>query len=259
MTDTETSTITIPEHLHGYTGVAFGGYVAGVLAARAAAKDVRVDFRRPVPTGQPVRIAATPDGGCALTDGEHLLAAAVPVPAPDAAPTPTASVPHPPAGGGVPEPPSWAEAVAAAEAYRAAPPDGQSDCFGCGLDRTPATGLRQHCGAVPGRELVATAWIPGHELGSVDGLLPSELLWGALDCPGNAVGRLLDGRPAGAVTAALSARLLRPVRTGERLISYSWMLSSAERKYGAGTAVATAEGELCATAEALWVVPRPAG
>ncbi|WP_030192354.1 PaaI family thioesterase [Streptomyces sp. NRRL S-87] len=243
MTDIET--LTIPEHLHGYTGVAFGGYVAGVLAGRATARDVRVDFRRPVPTGLPVRLAATPEGGCALTDGDLLLAAAVPT-GPDG---PALQVP---------EAPSWSEAEAAAEAYRAAPPDGQTDCFGCGLDRTPATGLRQHCGAVPGRALVATAWTPGAALADPDGLLPPELVWGALDCPGNAAGRLLDGRPAGAVTAALGARLLRPVRAGERLVSFAWLLSSAERKYGVGTAVATAEGELCATAEALWVVPRTA-
>ncbi|WP_030757630.1 MULTISPECIES: hotdog fold domain-containing protein [unclassified Streptomyces] len=239
MSDFET--ITVPERLHGYPGVAFGGYVAGVLATRAAAKDVRVDFRRPVPTGAPVRLAATAEGGCELTDGELLLAAATPVEAP-AAPCPEA--------------PSWDRAVEAAEAFRSDPPDGQADCFGCGLDRTPATGLRLHCGTVPGRELVAAAWTPAPELGGPDGLLPPELVWGALDCPGNAAGRLLDGRRAGAVTAALGARLLRPVPVGEGLVSYAWMLTSTGRKYTVGTALATADGELCAVAEALWVEPR---
>ncbi|KOU24430.1 hotdog fold domain-containing protein [Streptomyces sp. WM6368] len=239
MSDFET--ITVPERLHGYPGVAFGGYVAGVLASRAAAKDVRVDFRRPVPTGAPVHLAATADGGCELTAGELLLAVASPAGAP-------------PADG--PEAPSWDRAVAAAEAFRADPPDGQADCFGCGLDRTPATGLRLHCGTVPGRELVAAAWTPAPELGGADGLLPPELVWGALDCPGNAAGRLLDGRGAGAVTAALGARLMRPVPVGEGLVSYAWMLSSAGRKYTVGTALATADGELCAVGEALWVEPR---
>lgn len=240
MSDFET--ITVPERLHGYPGVAFGGYVAGVLAGRAAAKAVRVDFRRPVPTGVPVRLTGTPDGGCELTDGELPLAVATPAdsPGPDA-----------------PAAPSWEQAVAAAEAYRAAPPDGLVDCFGCGLDRTAATGLRLHCGPVPGRELVATAWAPGAELGGPDGLLPPELVWGALDCPGNAAGRLLEGRRAGAVTAALTARLLRPVPLGEGLVSYAWMLSASGRKYTVGTALATADGELCAVAEALWVEPRP--
>ncbi|MEV7557246.1 hotdog fold domain-containing protein [Streptomyces sp. NPDC089795] len=239
MSDFET--ITVPERLHGYPGVAFGGYVAGVLAARASAKDVRVDFRRPVPTGAPVRLAVTADGGCELTDGELMLAVATPAEAPAAQ---------------GPEAPSWDRAVAAAEAFRADPPDGQADCFGCGLERTPATGLRLHCGTVPGRELVAAAWTPAPALGGPDGLLPPELVWGALDCPGNAAGRLLDGRRAGAVTAALGARLLRPVPVGEGLVSYAWMLSSSGRKYTVGTALATADGELCAVAEALWVEPR---
>lgn len=242
MTDFET--ITVPDHLCGYPGVAFGGYVAGVLAGRAAAKTVRVDFRRPVPTGTPVLLTGTAGGGAELTSGELLLAAATP------------AGPHTdPAG--VPDAPSWAAASAAAEAYRAAPPDGSADCFGCGLDRTPATGLRQHCGLVPGREdMVATAWTPSPELAGPDGLLPPELVWGSLDCPGNAAGRLLDGRPAGAVTAALTARLLRPVPVGEGLVTYSWLLGSEGRKYTAGTALATASGDLCAYAEALWVQPR---
>ncbi|MFE2167506.1 hypothetical protein ACFXB3_20975, partial [Streptomyces sp. NPDC059447] len=56
-------TITVPEHLHGYPGVAYGGYVAGLLAGRATAGTVRVDFRRPVPTEAPVRPAGGPAGG----------------------------------------------------------------------------------------------------------------------------------------------------------------------------------------------------
>lgn len=241
MTDFET--ITVPDHLCGYPGVAFGGYVAGVLAGRAAAKTVRVDFRRPVPTGAPVLLTGTADGGAELASGEQLLAAATPAEL------------HT----DVPDAPSWAAASAAADAYRAAPPDGATDCFGCGLDRTPATGLRQHCGLVPGAGLVATAWTPSPELAGPDGLLPPELVWGSLDCPGNAAGRLLGGRPAGAVTASLTARLLRPVPVGEGLVTYSWLLGSEGRKYTAGTALATATGDLCAFAEALWVQPRQAG
>ncbi|MET9961645.1 hotdog fold domain-containing protein [Streptomyces sp. NPDC006326] len=238
MNDFETITVAAP--LCGYPGVAFGGYVAGVLAGRSTAKSVRVDFRRPVPTGTPVRLGPRADGGAELTGGEELLAAATPAdPAVE-----------------VPEPPSWAQASAAADAYRAAPPDGLVDCFGCGLNRTPATGLRLHCGRVAGRDLVAAAWTPAPELAGADGLLPPELVWGALDCPGNAAGRILDDRRAGAVTASLTARLLRPVPVGEGLVSYSWLLGSEGRKYRAGTALTTASGDLCALAEALWVQPR---
>ncbi|MER7465050.1 hotdog fold domain-containing protein [Streptomyces sp. NPDC097981] len=238
MTDFET--ITVPARLCGYPGVAFGGYVAGVMAARAATQTVRVDFRRPVPTDTPVRLVQAADGGVELTDGELLLAAASPAePAVEA-----------------PGPPSWEQASGAADAYRVAPPDGMVDCFGCGLHRTPDTGLRLHCGRVPGSSLVAAAWTPGPALGDADGLLPPELVWGALDCPGNAAGRLLDDRRAGAVTAALTARLLRPVPVGAGLVSYAWLLGTEGRKYRVGTALATADGDLCAVGEALWVEPR---
>ncbi|MEU5533760.1 hotdog fold domain-containing protein [Streptomyces sp. NPDC020362] len=238
MTDIET--ITVPGHLRGYPGVAFGGYVAGVLAGRAAAKTVRVDFRRPTPVEVPVGLTETADGGAVLTGADGVLAVATP---------------------GeldleVPEPPSWDEASAAAEAYRAAPPAGTVDCFGCGLGRTPDTGLRQHCGVVPGRDLVAAAWTAGPALADSEGMLPAELVWGALDCPGNAAGRLRGSLREGAVTASITARLFRPVPVSSPLVSYAWVLSEEGRKHRMGVALATAGGDLCALASALWVDPR---
>ena len=237
---THIETITVPGHLRGYPGVAFGGYVAGVLAGRAAARTVRVDFRRPAPVEVPVELAGTDAGGAVLTGADGVLAVATPYELDLEAP----------------EPPSWDEATAAAEAYRAAPPEGAVDCFGCGLDRTPDTGLRQHCGVVPGRDLVATAWTAGPALADSAGMLRAELVWGALDCPGNAAGRLRGAMGQGAVTASLTARLLRPVPVSARLMSYAWVLSAEGRKHRVGVALATAGGELCAVASALWVDPR---
>jgi hypothetical protein len=235
MTDIEV--ITVPRHLRGYPGVAFGGYVAGVLAGRATAKTVRVDFRRPTPVEVPVGLTQTADGGAVLTGADGVLAVATP----DELDLE------------VPEPPSWSEASAAAEAYRAAPPEGAVDCFGCGLDRTPDTGLRLHCGVVPGRDLVAAAWTAGPALADTDGNLRAELVWGALDCPGNAAGRLRGSMREGAVTASLAARLLRPVPVSSRLVSYAWVLSEEGRKHQMGVALATAGGDVCAVSSALWV------
>lgn len=234
------ATITVPGRLRGYPGVAFGGYVAGFLAGRAPARTVRVDFRRPTPVEVPVEVTESADGGAVLTGPDGPLAVATP----DEVRL------------DVPEPPSWDEAYAAAEAYRAAPPAGAVDCFGCGLDRTPDTGLRQHCGVVPGRDLVATAWTAGPALADAEGELRPELVWGALDCPGNAAGRLLGSMREGAVTASLTARLLRPVPVSAPLVSYAWVLSEEGRKHRMGVALATAAGDLCALASALWVDPR---
>ncbi|MGW2631257.1 hypothetical protein ACWC2K_18215 [Streptomyces chattanoogensis] len=232
--------IVVPGLFVGYPGVAFGGYVAGVLAERAEATTVRVDFRGPVPTEVPVPIAETAGGGVELGDTERPLATARPAELP--LDTPAA--------------PSWDEAVAATEAFRAAPPSGVVDCFGCGL-RTAGRGLRMHCAPVPGRDLVASALVPSPAFAAPDGLLPTRLVWGALDCPGNWAGRLLGTQCPGAVTASLTGTILRPVTAGEPHIVYAWLLSESGRKHMMGVALATAEGELCAVSEALWLDPRP--
>lgn len=164
-TDATPESLVVPELYAGYPGVAFGGFVAGVLAERSGAGTVRVDFRGPVPVGVPVRLSESGSGGWELGEPGRPLAAAEPVPQPGQ------PLEAPPA-------PGWDEAVAAAAAFRAAPPEGLVDCFGCGLDRTPDRGLRQHCTPVPGRDMVACGWIPDPALADSDGLLPPELVWG---------------------------------------------------------------------------------
>lgn len=238
MTDFET--ITVPAHLCGYPGVAFGGYVAGVLATRAAAKTVRVDFRRPVPTDAPVRLAPTAEGGVQLVDGELLLAAATPPIRPSRPPsrrpgsrrrrrpTPTGRLPRT----------GWSTASAAVCTAR---PPRACACTAAG------------CPAAP--------WWPPpgppapNSAARTDCCRPS---WCGARWTARATrpGRLLDDRRAGAVTAALTARLLRPVPVGAGLVSYAWLLGSEGRKYRVGTALATAAGDLCAVGEALWVEPR---
>ncbi|MFI6009924.1 hypothetical protein ACIBAG_14055 [Streptomyces sp. NPDC051243] len=238
---TTSDAIVVPELYSGYPNVAFGGYVAGVLAVRSGAPTVRVDFRGPVPVEVPVRIAETAGGVVELGDVERPLAAARPAELPlDAPPAP-----------------SWDEAAAAAERFRAAPPSGVVDCFGCGL-RAADRGLRVYGTPVPGLGLVASAWIPSHAFADPDGLFPPHLVWGALDCPGHWAGRFLGAQLPGAVTAALTGTILRPVTAGEPHVSYAWLLSESGRKHTMGVALATAEGELCAVSEALWIDPRPA-
>ncbi|MFJ4369220.1 hypothetical protein ACIP4S_34555 [Streptomyces chartreusis] len=238
---TTSDAIVVPELYVGYPEVAFGGYIAGVLAERSGARTVRVDFRGPVPVEVPVRIAETADESVELGEAERPLAAARPAELPLE----------------VPAAPSWDEADAAAERFRAAPPSGVVDCFGCGL-RTADRGLRVHGTPVPDLGLVASAWTPSHAFADADGLLPTQLVWGALDCPGHWAGRFLGTLRAGAVTASLTGTVLRPVVAGEPHISYAWLVSESGRKHTMGVALATAEGELCGVSEALWIDPKAA-
>ncbi|QEU91703.1 hotdog fold domain-containing protein [Streptomyces kanamyceticus] len=244
-TDHVTEELVVPALYEGYPGLAFGGYVAGVLAGRTPPGTVRVDFRAAIRVGVPVRFGELPDGGAALTDDAgNVLAGARPAAALDL---------------DVPSAPTWDEAVAATAAYRAAPPsgvaDGSVDCFGCG-DRAPDRGLRQHCAPVPGRDVVAAAWAPHPAFDDGSGALRPDLAWAALDCPSAAPGIHFGGLRKGAVTASLTGTMLRPMAVGEDHITYAWLIAESGRKHEMGVAAVTASGELCAVGSALWVDPR---
>ncbi|MEV0299159.1 hypothetical protein [Nocardia sp. NPDC050710] len=234
--------ITIPAHVHGYPAVAFGGYVAGLLAARAEdATELRVDFRSKVPVDTPLLSTVTDSGGRALTtlDGTVLAETA----------KSTVTV-APPAG------PSWAEARALTEAAMASGERRVTDCYGCGSACAPGRGLRLFPSTLPDRELIAAAWTPDPALAAADGTLSPENVWSALDCPGGWAGIRLAGMRPGAVTAALTATQLEPIPAGADYISYAWPISHHGRKYTVGVALTTPSGTLCALAEALWLEPR---
>ncbi|MFI6943282.1 hypothetical protein ACIBI4_28795 [Streptomyces sp. NPDC050418] len=252
---TFTESLTIAPHVTGYPGVAFGGYVAGLLAARSDAAEVRVDFRAAVPVGTGLLVAGGASEGTGAqppVDGAVVIR--------DAAGTDLAVATPAPLTLDAPEPPTWAQAEKGAAAQvrslRRNPPP-VMDCYGCGPDVSPGQGLKLLPGRVEDRpDLLAGAWIPEKELAGPDGVLPPEIVWAALDCPGGWTAIRLGRMPLGGVTARLTGTQLAPVRAGEPHISYAWMLGAEGRKTTVGVAVATAEGELCALAEALWITPR---
>uniref|UniRef100_UPI003CC7F720 PaaI family thioesterase n=1 Tax=Nocardia abscessus TaxID=120957 RepID=UPI003CC7F720 len=131
-----------------------------------------------------------------------------------------------------------------------------SHCYGCGAACPPGRGLRLSPWAMPTHDMVIAAWTPDLSLGGPDGLLSTENVWAALDCPGGwAAMALRDLRP-GAVTAALTATQFEPVRAGAPYLSYGWPISANGRKHTVGVALARIDGTLCALAEALWIEPR---
>ncbi|MEV6363922.1 PaaI family thioesterase [Nocardia asteroides] len=239
----QTETVTIPDPVHGYPQVAFGGYVAGLLARRSGAETVRVDFRRAVPVATPLLLPVAEPGHATLTDADGtLLARALPA---------ALELTAPPA-------PSWSAAERATAAALASTERQVTDCYGCGVECAPGHGLRLFTWPVPNRPVVAGAWIPDAGLAGADGDLPPEIVWAALDCPGGFAAWMFQDMALGAVTAALTARQLRPVTAGAEHLVHGWAIRGEGRKYTVGVAISTRAGELCALAEALWVVPRDA-
>ncbi|WP_067541955.1 PaaI family thioesterase [Nocardia crassostreae] len=238
----EAQQLIIPEHIHGYPDIAFGGYVAGLLAAHASAETVRVDFRRVVNVGKPVRLATAGDHA-ALTslDGTVLIEAA-----------PSALTLDPPPA------PSWEVAKSATETALTSPKRQITDCYGRGVACPPGRGLRLFPWSTPEHDLIAAAWTPDPNLADASGELPPEVVWAALDCPGGIAAWVQSDMGQGAFTAALTATQLRPVLAGAEHISHAWAIHHDGRKHTVGVALSTADGELCALAEALWIEPKPA-
>ena len=78
------------------------------------------------------------------------------------------------------------------------------------------------------------------------------IVWSALDCPSYFGGRLRDfGRAA--VLGRLTATLCRPLEVGAPYIVVGWPILQEGRKWDGGSAVFSAEGELCAFARGRWV------
>ncbi|MBF6327933.1 PaaI family thioesterase [Nocardia transvalensis] len=231
-------TITIPGHVHGYPGVAFGGYVAGLLAGRVGGDSLRVDFRRTVPVDTPVVMAEA--GTLTSVDGTLLAQARSDEP-PELL---------------IPSPPSWAEAEAAS-AKSAAANRWDTNCYGCGVTRPPGRGLRLFPWGIRARNLIVAAWIPDRELAGHDGALGPENVWAAMDCPGAWAAVQVAGMRSGGVTAAMRVTCRQPVYAGEKYLSYAWPVTADGRKYTVGVALTAPDGTLCVLAEMLWIEPRP--
>ncbi|WP_199512629.1 hypothetical protein [Nucisporomicrobium flavum] len=247
MAQPDIGTLTVPDHIWGFPGVAHGGYVAGRLAELADTEDLRLDLRRPIPVGQPLSIERSgPDSWTLSGDGGPLAAARIVAP-----------------GIAVPALPGWDEGLAGIEQRRTAERAGNAfpDCWVCGSGRPAGQGLHVLLGLVPGRAVVAAAWTPGPEAGDPGEELSLASVFAVLDCPGGWACRAFAGAPiAETVTAFQTSRRLRPVRAGEPYVVSGWSVAAEGRKYRTGSAISTPDGELCAIAESLWLdVRRGAG
>jgi len=228
----------VPAGHFGHPGIAFGGYVAGILAQHAP-RGVKVDFRRPAPVGVEMTLAASGPGTELRLNGEILAVAA----------------PHFIAVR-VPRSPSWDEALTAVGTYIVDTRIEHASCFGCGHARAPEDGLRIFTGKAADGDLVVAAWRPSRHFAdqSQPGDLAPEYAWAALDCPGGWARKALTGQAVGrGLTAYLAADLVQPVQVAQPYIVIGWPISRSGRKTVVGSAILTLDGDVCAIAEALLI------
>ena len=239
-------TIVIDSRYCGPPGLGNGGYVAGMVAT-AIGSEATVTLRAPIPLDTPLALASEADDSrrgertqagrkrAQLLRDAELLAEAV-NDAPDLPPPPI---------------PDRATTLAATERYAGRTPNPYQDCFVCGFAREPGSGLRVFAGPTPTRGLVAADWSVHPGLADVDGTVPEEYLWGALDCPGAYAAGIADLR-----LGRMTARVSRRVRSGERCTVAGWVIGRERRKHFTGTAVYGEAGDVVALASSVWIAPR---
>ena len=156
-----------------------------------------------------------------------------------------------------PEAPSMRAARAAGERYIGLSQRVHPTCLTCGPERRPGDGLRVFVGPIEGAPAghVAGIWTPHADFADPQGLVPFELVWAALDCPGAWASGIV-GREM--VLGTMTARVHALPAVGEPHVVLAWPRGHAGRKFLSGTALYDGAGRLLAQAEAIWVAVRGA-
>jgi hypothetical protein len=241
-----TDSLTIPARFRGPPNSGNGGYVAGAVAAWFSGDGaVEVTLRAPIPLDTPMTVEKVDDTHVRVVLGDTLIV--------EGARTALTM--------DAPAPPSFQAALAARgdspSFYRNANPlipDGTGFhpiCVCCGADVPPDQGLHVYATPVPGFDGVAAAWRPHPAFAGEDGMLPTPIVWTALDCPGQ-FAYMVSGVRTG-LLGRMTGRLLAPVPAEIDLVVIGWRLNVEGRKHFAGTALFDRTGTLYGYARQTWI------
>ena len=237
-------TIVIDRRFRGPPQSANGGYICGRLA-RHVEGPAQVTLRHPPPLDTELELRTAPAGGVALVHEGREIAAAIPEPLPARDW----------------EVPSFDAAEAAAK--RTFPVDRHPlpDCFVCGPQRSADDGLRLHVGPLAAGDtdwagVLAAPWEPHENLADAAGLVRSEFVWAALDCPTAYAASSSEGLR----TILLGRQTLRIERlpmAGERCVVLAQSTGQDGRKHFADAALVDAAGGVLAKCAAIWIEVSP--
>jgi hypothetical protein len=224
-------TIVVARRYNGPANSGNGGYVAGLVAARIHGP-AEVTLRVPPPLETRMHILQD-NGTMRLMDGDETVAEGK-----------SATVEL-----DVPAQPSFEQATAAVANYSGFKEHTFPTCFVCGPQRAEGDGLRIFAGSFDASNAVAAPWIPDSAFG-VDGKIPTEIHWAALDCPGAFA---VMQRDVPVVLGRMSAEIIRPVSPSEKCVVVGWPIGADGRKHFAGTALFNQAGGLAARAVQTWI------
>ena len=230
-----TSGIIIPSRFNGPPNSGNGGYSCGVLAAFIDGP-ARVRLHVPPPLDTPMVVTENDEGGMSMYAGDTRVGSAFQAPF---------ELEVPPA-------PSLEAARDASTRYPCYEGHVFPTCFVCGPGRPGHDGLGLYAGPVHDWRVLASPWEPGEDLLDSHGMVRPEIVWSALDCPGYFACMGENIRPA--VLGELQAHLVSAIAGRQELVVYAWPLGEDGRKLYAGSAVATASGDVLAYARSTWIL-----
>jgi hypothetical protein len=235
--------IVIAQQFCGPPNSGNGGYVCGVIAKDLEGPATSV-LRARVPLDVNLDLRSE-DGVMQLTDREGVMVGT-------ATPADRALLPTPP------EAPSMRAAREAGERYPGHEQRIHPTCFTCGPERKEADGLRVFPGQIEGAPggHVACIWTPHMDFADPKGLIPTEVIWAALDCPGFFAWVAKEGRH-GALLGTMTGEILRRPQGAQEYIVMAWPLEREGRKETAGVALFAMDGELLARAHQVWIMSAP--
>ncbi|AWM02205.1 hypothetical protein [Bradyrhizobium amphicarpaeae] len=221
-----------------------GGYVCGRLA-RHVPGAAEVTLRAPPALDTPLAAVAMDDGTWELRDGDKAVATGRAASV-ELAQVETATLPEARA----------AELLALSRPHEHPLPH----CFVCGPARTKGDGLRIFAGPLGRRAqtpVLAASWVPDPNLAAEDGLIASEFLWSALDCPTGFAcnydqqGGSFEKTPL--LLGRMAARIEARPRPGVPCIVTAWPTGRDGRKRTAEAALHDEAGKLLAVARTTWI------
>ncbi|MEM7367857.1 MAG: hypothetical protein AAF587_04605 [Bacteroidota bacterium] len=235
---------TIGSRFNGPPNSGNGGYVSGRLA-KFVEGTAQVTLRMPPPLDLGMKVMTGEASSVQLLHQGNLVAEAK---------NATLDL-------AVPAPPSLQEATIASKSYAGFDSHLYPSCFVCGPDRPNHDGMGIFAGPLPGRETstVAAPWRPQAEFGNDDGLVSTEYIWGALDCPGAYSLPIGHENASVILLGRLTAELIKPVYAGESYRVMGWFIERDGRKLYTGTAIFNEAGEVCGKAKGIWIELKPKG
>ena len=223
------ATLSIDRRFCGPPGSGNGGYTAGRLAALIG-DAAEITLRRPPPLETEMRVERA-DSRLLLMHGDDLIA--------EGQQTVVELT--------IPECPSLHEARGASAGCPGLDRHPFPECFVCGPQRA-ADGMAVFPGPLADERAWAAVWSPAQ---TADAGPADVLVWAAMDCPGGWSVSAADP-DAIYVLGRMAGQRIRPPDSGP-VISLAWLIGRAARKATAGSALFTADGELCAYSKQTWI------